>query len=503
MAANPLLESYNSLQQAEQLRQQRDYARAQSMCEALLGRHPDYMGALHTLGLIFADQQRYEEALDCLVRAVMLNPQSPMTLTALSEVYLRLGAVELAMTTLEKARSIKPRDASILVAAGDIYREFREYELARDAYRQALGIDSNRAAAAIGLGWCHASLGDSAEAAAVFESLINRGARLLEPIRALANLPASVVRIDLLAALERVVRDPGEDPLDFEHSIPFFRAVALDRAARYGEAWAELTAANDKVFRGIRNRLHEHSNAQLATSAALRAHARGTGRYRDDRHPISLFILGPSGCGKTTLERLVGMLPGFKRGHENPIVEHAVRRTFQSSNLLTVSSVHHLPVRLDGAFSDIYFDDLAKRAGSAKVFTNTLSTCIHDAARLISAIKNVRFVFVKRNLEDNLLRVFMRKYRPGTVVYSYNLKSARDHITWYDQTMHLMAEKFPDIVRILSYEDIVAQPGAAVELVTQLCDQPTPDITLPELVGDVGCATPYREMLAGVFNAAK
>jgi Flp pilus assembly protein TadD len=500
MAANPLLEAYNSLQQAELLRQQGDHARAQSMCEALLNRYPDYMGALHTLGLILADQRRYDEALDCLVRAVMLNPQSPKTLTALSEVYLHLGAVELAMTTLDQARSIKPRDATILIASGDIYRELREYELASDAYQQALRIDPSSSAAAIGLGWCHVNLGASAEAAHVFERLINRGTRQLEPVRALANLPASVVSIDLLAALQRVVRDPGEDPLDFERSIPFFRAAALDRAARYGEAWAELTAANDNVFRGFRNRLHDLSNAQLASLATLRAHAGATGRYSDNRHPMSLLILGPSGCGKSTLERLVGMLPDFKRGYENPIVENAVRRTFQSSDLLTVSVMHHLSVRLDGLFTNIYFDDLAKRAGSAKVFTNTLSTCIHDATRLISTIKNVRFVFVKRNLEDNLLRIFMRKYRPGTVVYSYSLKSAHEHIAWYNQMMHLMADKFSDIVRILDYEDIVARPAAAVEVVTQLCDQPMPDITLPELVGDVGCAAPYRKMLADALN---
>jgi tetratricopeptide (TPR) repeat protein len=501
MAANPLLEAYNSLQRAELLRQQRDFAGAQSMCEALLNRYPDYMGALHTLGLVFADQQRYDEALDCLVRAVMLNPQSSNTLTALCEVYLRLGAVELATTTLEQARSLKPRDATILIASGDIYRESREYELARDAYQQALGIDPGSSAAAIGLGWCHQNLGASADAAAVFEKLIHLGMRQLEPVRALANLPASVVSIDLLAALEKVVRDPSEDPLDFERSIPFFRAAALDRAARYGEAWAELAAANDNVFRNLQNRLRDLSNAQIAASATLRGHIGATGRYRDDRHPISLFILGPSGCGKTTLERLTGMLPGFKRGHENPIVENAVRRTFQSSNFLTVSVMHHLPVQLEGLFNDIYFSDLAKRAGSAKVFTNTLSTCIYDAARLISLVKNVRFVFVRRNLEDNVFRIFMRKYRPGTVVYSYNLKSAREHITWYHQMMQLMADKFPDIVRILDYEDIVARPAATFEVVTQLCDQPMPDIKLPEVVGDVGCATPYRERLAAALAA--
>src|SRR5262249_33090695 len=157
-------------------------------------------------------------------------------------VYLRLGAVDLAMSTLEPAKSIKPRDPSVLLAAGDIYRELREYELARDAYDKALAAEPSFAAAAIGLGWCYQNLGADHEAAAVFEGLINGGMRLLEPLRGLANLPPAVVTVDLLAALDRVVRDPGEDKLDFENSIPFLRAAALDRAGRHAEAWNELTA---------------------------------------------------------------------------------------------------------------------------------------------------------------------------------------------------------------------------------------------------------------------
>src|SRR5262249_21160601 len=125
MAADPLLDAFQTLQQAEQLRQQHEFARARSICESLISRHPDYAAALHTLGLILADQGRYEEALDCLVRAVMLNPHSWISLTALSGVYLRLGAVESALSTLEQAKSIEPRDPSVLLTAGDVYRELR------------------------------------------------------------------------------------------------------------------------------------------------------------------------------------------------------------------------------------------------------------------------------------------------------------------------------------------------------------------------------------------
>src|SRR5260370_27062902 len=84
---DPLRDTYAQLEQAEQLRLQGMLDRAQAICESLMRRHPDYFGVLHTLGLVHVDKRNYQRALDCLIRAVMLNPRSWTTLTALGGVY--------------------------------------------------------------------------------------------------------------------------------------------------------------------------------------------------------------------------------------------------------------------------------------------------------------------------------------------------------------------------------------------------------------------------------
>lgn len=496
-----LQDNFTRLQEAERLRQQGLYDRAEAICEALVRTHPDYMAALHTLGLILADQHRFAEALDCLVRAAMLNPQNWTTLTALSGVYLRLGANKMAARTIAQATALKPDDPNVLVALADIYRKDREYELARDTYRRALMLDQSLVPAAVGLGWCYLNTGNPAESAAIFEGLINRGMRLLEPIRGLANLPASAVSIDLLPLLDNVVPDPGEDRKDFTNSIAFFRATELDRAGRYTEAWEHLAGANREVFVTQQNSLLQLSAVCRASLASLRAHpaqpvweAINTGEG-----PISLFILGPSGSGKTSVEKLVGMLPAVKRGYENPIVENVVRWTFQAGNLLTVSSLGQLPAQLFPLFRKTYHEELARRMGSAEVFTNTLPTYIHDAAHLASLIPGARFIFVKRNVEDNLLRIFMRKYR-DEVPYGYNLKAAREHILWYHQMMGVMAERFPRIVRVINYEDMVVNPGEALRIAAELCGLPSWSGQIPAVVGDVGCARPYQQFISDALK---
>jgi hypothetical protein len=194
------------------------------------------------------------------------------------------------------------------------------------------------------------------------------------------------------------------------------------------------------------------------------------------------------------------MLDGVKRGYENLIVRNAVHGTCQTATLPNVRLLERLPPQLHPDCCKIYHEELTRRAGSAKVFTNTNPGCIYDAARMVSIFKEVRFIFMKRNIEDNLLRIFMRKYTRDNV-YGYDLKAAREHILWYHQMIDLMAEKFPDIVRMIHYEDMNANPAAALRAVAELCGLPAPRKPPTIVGGDPGCAAPYRQFMTAALES--
>jgi Flp pilus assembly protein TadD len=495
---NPLQDSFIRLEQAEQLRQQGKLDRAQRICESLLREHPDYMVALHTLGLIYADKKNYEQALNCLVRAAMLNPRSWSTLTALSGVYLELNAKEMAAQTLELARAIKPQDPSVLVTLGEIYRQEHEYELARDAFHQALDVEADLIPAATGFGWTCLYLGQNAEAVTTFENLLKRGARSMEILTALAYAPSSLITADLLSELDRL--KPTQLDASLDNSPAFVRAAALDKTGRYKDAWEQVVPANRIMFAKLADSFRNVGERQRTILSLLRTY-RPVQTPADHSQPVSLFILGPSRSGKTTMESLVATLDSVKRGYESPSVENAIRRAFQTAALLTSEYFELLPPQLYPLCREIYLEELARRAGPAKVFTNTHPARISDAALMVNVFPNVRLLFVKRDVEDILLRMYLRKYREGNA-YAYDLTAAREHVIWYYQMMDLMAAKLPDIVRIVRYEDMVADPAAALRVAAELCDLPMTDKPLPPVGDDRGCAEPYKNFMAEAQSPA-
>jgi Flp pilus assembly protein TadD len=496
--SNPLLEARAKLEEAEGLRRAGQLDLAQASCEALVTRYSDYVGALHTLGLVHADKGDNSRALTCLVRAVMLNPMDWRTLTALAGVYLQLGAREMAAQTLEQARMLKPEDAAVAHTLGEIYRQEREYELAAEAFRRAYAQDRGLKAAAMGLGWSCVHLGRLDEAAAVFGELVESGSRTIKTLYALSELPAPLVKLDLLSLLDGVVADEKEDRQEFESLAAATRAAALDREGRYAQAWENVVVANRYPFQKSREaqaravRWREASEAQLR-GASIEAGAGGASR---DGNPLSLFILGPSRSGKTTMEQLAASLDGVKRGYENPMVESAVRRAFQTEGLLTSSRFALLPLNLDGLWRDLYLSDLNKRAGAAKVFTNTHPEIIHDAARIAAALPGARFVLMKRDADDLSLRIYMKQYE-ATNPYAYALGDIRDYVAWYNRMIDGLTEKLPARCRVVRYEDMVADPGAAARTVAELCGLAAPTGPLPAPGDDRGCAAPYREFMRG------
>jgi tetratricopeptide (TPR) repeat protein len=377
----------------------------------------------------------------------------------------------------------------------EVYREECELELAQEAYGQAVQLEHDLIPAVFGLGWTYSSIGRDAEAADIFERLVKRGAGSLEVLYALTSLPPQLLSLDVLAEMDKLVGDPNQD------MAAFVRAAALDKAGRHAEAWEQLVPANRALFVQMQDELNERRQSEQSSLARLRAASitiRGDGR-RAGGHPISLFILGPSRSGKTSLERLVETLSAVKRGYENPIVEKSVRRAMQSASLLS-SSIEHLPPQLDSQCRDIYLEELGRRAGSAQVFTNTHPATIYAVDRIPAVFPNVRFIFIKRNLEDILLRIYMRKFAQRNA-YSYDLRSARDHVIWYYQMMDLLAEKLPNAVRIVSYEQMVADPAAVLRIAADLCELPmSVGSPLPAVGDDRGCALPYRELMADALS---
>jgi tetratricopeptide (TPR) repeat protein len=474
--------------------------------------NPTYPEARNNIGNALHQLGRSEEAIGHYEQALAMRPGYAEARWNVGTALRALGRYEEAVSQYEKALAIKPNYAEAHNSLGNALDMVNRSEDAVACYKRALVIRPDYADAHFNLAVTLAARGRQEEAIAHYHRALAIVPDYVESLRkrddafivllGLVNLPASVISMDtLLAQLDDLVRRKASDNAEFKNLAAFVRATLLDKLSRHSEAWEHFRSANRTMFLANQEGLRSLMGRQHASLARLREKSINvTDANANGREPISLFILGPSRSGKTTLERLVGMLDGVKLGYENRVVETAVRKTLQAAGLPATGLFETLPPTLYPLCRAMYDEDVFQRVGSARVFTSTNPSRIHDADLLATAFPGVRFLCVKRDPEDNILRIYMRRYKNGNI-YSYDLRAARDHIAWYHEMVDSLAQKLPDAVRVIRYEDMIADPAAALRVAADLCGLPLRPAGPLSITGDDrGCARPYRQFMASAIE---
>ena len=108
----------------------------------VVGLAPDFHPALNYLGYTLAEAgESLDEALKLTLRAVALDPDNGSYVDSLGWVYYQLGRHEQARQYLERAARLEPKDATLQEHLGDVYVALGQKERAREAYQRAVELD--------------------------------------------------------------------------------------------------------------------------------------------------------------------------------------------------------------------------------------------------------------------------------------------------------------------------------------------------------------------------
>lgn len=183
----------SSFDQGLRLHQQGRLAEAQAHYQRVLQAAPDHFDALHLLGVIAGQTDRYTEALDLLTRALRQRPDSAPALNNLGNTLGSLGRHEEALAAFERALAVRPDDAKALRNRGTTLRELERPEEALASFDAALALLPDYPEALVGRAEALLILHRKSQAIDAFRRALALG-KDVEPIRyALASLGAEPV----------------------------------------------------------------------------------------------------------------------------------------------------------------------------------------------------------------------------------------------------------------------------------------------------------------------
>jgi tetratricopeptide (TPR) repeat protein len=483
------------LQFAKKLRAEGKVSEAKQICSELVRAYPDHVRALHELGLLHMAQKEYDLAIDFLSRGAMHCPRHVKILGALANCYFEVEAYEMAAHILDIARKLQEDSPKVHLALGKVLHAQRDFERAATHLERALKLNPDMFLAAFQLGRCYENLDRLSDAADIYlRSLAMAPGSRLQSISALSDLPPSLVPLDLLQLIEQV--ENTGDGNDSKIDLYFAKARILDKLGRFDEAWSYARMANAEVFKSCANKL----KGEEARRARVMDWARGSARPAIPAvesivtDPTPLFILGPSRSGKSIVEQFLKAFNAVRCGHENLLVQSAVRLSNQLSGYLSSGNFASLPADAYPVFSRIYGQELRRRAGHAAVFTTSSPGLLDHVPRILAAMPRSKFVFVKRDVNDLALRIFFKKYERGHY-FSYDVSKIYSYIAFYHALIDIYLNRFPENSILVRYEDMVANPSTTAHRLAQFCSIDEELDVVPDVGNDVGCSAPYLDKL--------
>jgi tetratricopeptide (TPR) repeat protein len=495
--------AHQELIAAENARVAGDLNGAQKRCQDLLEHHTDYFGARTTLALIHMQQGDFKRALPQLVKASMLNPNDSIILTNMGRVYLYLDAVESAVQVLEKAVEIDPYDSIALSLLGESYVLIFEYGKAMEYFKKAMEFDPSQTGAVIGLGSCYQQLGFNDEAIETFISAIQMPLTRDQQMLAyytLSELPDLPANFDLLASINNVQNVHDGDLNLSQIYLECARATTFHKLGRHKDAWECWSAINSAIAENTAEMcepffLESQEHLDKATNWKFPEKQLSVKDSADT--PVSLFILGPSRAGKSTLEEHLSYIDGLKIGDEYQIVSKTAQRVSQHAKMPTEKLLVNLPAIMNKSIAETYHAQLKEITGEAKALTMTNPGIIIDVGRLAECVSNARFVFVKRQMDDNAFKIFSKVYKIDTNFnfFASDIKEIYRYLTWYNTMIDNWMDKLGNRAMTLQYEDLVEKPISSLELVAEFCGFKPPDEPKQHIIDGRGCAEPYLTWL--------
>jgi tetratricopeptide (TPR) repeat protein len=499
--------SQDLLQQAVRSHQRGDIAAAERLYRKVLAQAPRDFHALHLLGVVRAQQQKFAEAERLLDKALEVDPGSGEALANRGNVLSELGRHDEAVESFVRALRLQPNNAGVRFNLGNALKKARKYEAAADSYAAALRLQPNYLDALFNLADMlrHLSRHDeaiahlrrilaiqpsNAEATTILGKALQEAGRLEEGVeafeRAIALDPAMVdayfslsgmpgtASARHLPVMEALARDHGRLAPPQLGILHFALGRTYEKAERYDDAFRSLIEGNR-----IKRRLLGYDEAatrrrferlQQIFTPALQATKAGAGSDSD----LPIFVLGFPRSGTTLTEQILASHPAVHgAGELNYIGEIAASlRAPAAESLFFPECLPSLPAADFRRHGDAYVGQLRAIAPDAPRVTDKMPANYMFVGLIHLMLPRAKILHVRRNPIDTCVSCFSLEFG-GDLDYANDLGELGRYYRMYHELMAHWRGWLPEGVMLeVRYEEVVDDLETEARRILDFCGLP-------------------------------
>lgn len=488
-----------------------DYHRAGELAEAALASGLEHPVVLNLAALRAENEERFDDALRLLERAIALAPTDAAAHNALGLSLRRVERHAEALSRFDQAIALAPTFAGAHTARGAALEALGRLTEADAAFRAALALQPDNLGALAGRANLMSRRGAHAEARPLAMRVLAAQPGYPDAVTVVAA--ADLAEGDAPAAQKRLaalIADPRLTPqqLALAHGL---LGDILDAQDRAPEAFTAYTACNMGLWRtyaaafGAKPTALEFAQAMIARLEDIPAQAwRTTGAPLPAGVKGHVFLLGFPRSGTTLLEQVLASHPQVEALEERETLIDALRAFLAApedldrlarageAELEPLRAAYWARVRAEGAVVD------------GKVFVDKHPLNTLKLPLIAKLFPDAKILFARRDPRDVILSCYRRRFAMSGS--AYQLLTLPGAAAYYDAAMQIAERLEPAIgaqTLVVRHETLISDFDAVAARVCAFLGLPWTDALrgFAERTRDRGIATPSGAQLAGGLSS--
>jgi Flp pilus assembly protein TadD len=458
-------------QQAQQLIDQRDFARAQQVCLQLLKTERQHAGSLFLLGVIAAELQRFSNATEFIRQAIVLEPNREEYYAQLGRCLAMLRRDREAAEAADRALALTNGNPLTLDTCGVVYSRTGYHKKAAEAFRQAVNLAPGNPAFQFNLASSLQFNGDFDGAEQAYEATIRLSPRFYKSHSAVAYLRRQTPEKNHIVRLESLLSAIHED-VDGELHLRHALAKEYEDLGDYAQSFGHLVAGNQRKRQTLeycidRDR-HIFDAVRKHMTAEFLSH--GPDGYLASE-PI--FVVGMPRTGTTLVERIITSHSAVMSAGElqNFPIELKRAAGTRSNQVLDVDTVTK-GLNVDfSALGKTYIESTRPATARLPHFVDKMPLNFLYIGFIRLALPNARIICLRRNPMDTCLSNFRQLFSLNFSYYNYAYDL--EETGWYYVLFHRLMEHWhsvmPGHILEVEYEQLVADQKNESQRIIEFC----------------------------------
>jgi len=450
----------------EQL-ERRDVARATPLIEGARALQPNHPEVLRLWSVAHTLAGRTDEAILALRRALDALPDDALLHNNLGSALRASGDMEGAIAAFRRATELAPSLAAAWYNLGRTLKALALSEQAGPPLERAVSLAPRHVSARIVYGDNLKALGRIDEAEAAYRKALRQRSDAAFAWWGLANL--KTVRFDAADALALTRCFEQADRAEDERAVlGFALAKALEDQDRYAEAFAVLGQAN-----ALRRRQQPWDAAAFgrsvdATIAAFRNIPIGAPSEPQAQGHEVIFIVSMPRSGSTLVEQIIAAHPDVEGAGELPdlsavIAEESRRRGVAFPEWTTSAGADDWE-----RLGQRYLERTARWRERHPRFTDKSLLNGPYVGAAAAMLPGARFVHCRRDALETALSCYRQWFNHGQA-FSYAIEDIAAYVRDHERLMRAWSDRLPQAFFTQVYEDLLADPDAAVHRLLDFC----------------------------------